>query len=142
MMYFIKILFLSISILFSFGFTTYEPNCSTQTYDLIEVGKNHSCCHPNKVKDEQSKTCTKSKTCEANCCLIATNIFVLNDFIVTTEGGIEKTKVFESIKHINVIYKLNNYVFKNYNDKIVNCYYLNSKYSGKEIISLKQSWLI
>ena len=142
MMYFIKILFLGISVLFSFGFTTYEANCTAQTYEKVEDSKNHSCCHPNKINDDQSKECSKSKNCKATCCLQATNIFVFNDFVVTTDEGVEKIKVFESIKHINVIYKLDNYVLNNYSDKIANYYYLNSKCSGRQIISLKQSWLI
>lgn len=124
---------MGISVLFSFGFTIDQSNCEFQKIEEVFNGSNDGCCN---FKVEK-----KSKECKADCCLIQSNFFVLNDFTFTTKS-LEKIKIFETIKHINFVYYLDNYSLKNYADKIDNYHYLDSRYSGRQIISLKQSWLI
>ena len=129
-----NILFLSISIFFSLGFTTYQSCCENKKTEEQICKSNYSCCH-----SEKKTECTKSKDCKADCCLIQSKFFILNDFIFTTES-IQKVKIFETIKYIYIAHYINN--VKKYTDKIYNNHYLDYKYFGRQIISLKQSWLI
>tara|TARA_B100000809_G_C15014928_1_gene486317 strand:+ start:286 stop:690 length:405 start_codon:yes stop_codon:yes gene_type:complete len=134
MMHLIKILFLGISIFFSFGFTTYQANCGTQE-NKIEVNA-HSCCHSNK-----KPSCTKSSDCLAECCLKPNNIFVFNQFIISVEEIIDLT-ILESIRNVDINFYLvpiSNLESK----KVINNYqYLSPKISGRYIIDLKQAWLL
>jgi hypothetical protein len=134
MMHLIKILFLGISVFFSFGFTTYQSKCGKQEIKIEENA--HSCCHP-KNKSE----CTQSKDCKADCCLQTSEFFVFNHFVIGNEK-VEKFTVLESIKNIDKGFYTA--LFSDVESKVIinNYEYLNLKKSGRYLISLKQSWLI
>ena len=130
----IKILFLGISILFSFGFTTYQSSCA-QSENTIEPDA-HSCC-----KAKTRFECTQSNDCKADCCLKTSDLFVFNKFVIQSEKS-ESITVFESIKNFEQGLQFS-FVENKVRKKFKNNYpYLYSKGSGRYIISLKQSWVI
>ena len=134
MMHLIKILFLGISIFFSFGFTTYQSNCGKQENKIEESA--HSCCSTKKISE-----CTKSSDCKADCCIQTTDYFVFDQFVIGSEEVTELT-VFESIKNFNREFYLT-YIGNTESKNLINDNeFLNFKRSGRYIISLKQSWLI
>jgi hypothetical protein len=140
MIRFIKILFLGLSILFSFGFTTYESSCNSQITQNIDITAGHSCCHPEKKINVTSNACTKSNKCKADCCLHLSNILVFNDFIFNESILYNTDVVLE--RFLNIDYKLYEFTSNIYFSKLDNYQYLSSKNSCKQRISLKQSWLI
>lgn len=130
----IKILFLGISILFSFGFTTYQSSCA-KSENTIETDA-HSCC-----KTKTKSECTQSKDCKADCCLETSDFFVFNKFVLQSEKN-ERITVFESIKNFKLGLQFS-FVENQVRKKFKNNYpYLYSRRSGRYIISLKQSWVI
>ena len=130
----INILFLSISIFFSFGFTTYQHICSSHEQEVEEHA--HTCCDLSK-----DTVCTDSSDCNDDCCLQPTDYFVFNSFVIQVENK-QNITVFESIKNLQVSA---NHVKKSKlapKKSLVSYYYLDHKPPGRSIISLKQSWLI
>jgi len=79
----VKILFLGLSILFSFGFTAVESNCKT----INEIScESHSCCKKEKEKPQQKKDC------DGSCCLQPISVLRLNDFASINESIQQETK--------------------------------------------------
>lgn len=133
-MQFIKILFLGIAIFFSFGFTTYQSTCGKQVIKIEESA--HSCCHSKKKTE-----CTQSKDCKADCCLQPSDFFVLSQFVIDSEE-LEKLTVIELIKNLNKSFHSEQINIVERIEIQNNYTYISRKLSGKQILSLKQSWLI
>jgi hypothetical protein len=79
----LHIFFLGLSILFSFGFTSFQSGCTAKV-GIIET--NHSCC---KVESERSLShehlegdCCGTDNCQGSCCFESVDYFQFNDFIV------------------------------------------------------------
>ncbi len=133
-MHLIKILFLSISVFFSFGFTTYQHICSSHE-EVVEEHA-HSCCDIAK-----NTVCTDSNDCKDECCLQPTDYFVLNSFVMQTESK-EEITVLESIKKFNAPINLVGKTNLTTKRAKVSYYSLDHEPTGRSIISIKQSWLI
>ena len=84
-----KILFLSISILFSFGYTAFDANCNHLEKTVVK----DSCCHG---KEDQSHGKEK-QCCNESCCLEPLAILQLNAFVSHTSKE----------KQTNTVYKTN-----------------------------------
>lgn len=134
MKHLIQILFLSIAVFFSFGFTTYQHMCSSHEEEVEEHA--YSCCDLTK-----DTVCNQSSECKDECCLQPTDYFVLNSFVMQTESK-EEITVFESIKKFNAPINLVGNTNLTTKKTKVSYYYLDQKPPGRSIISIKQSWLI
>jgi len=84
---FINILFLGLSILFSFGFTSFQSACELKT-EIIESKR--SCCQDEKTVVDTDKhivgECCKTDSCEGECCIESNDILLFNDFVFQTES--------------------------------------------------------
>lgn len=134
MMQVIKILFLSISIFFSFGFTTYQSICGHEEEKVEEHA--HSCC-----KTEVKSKCTQSNTCNAECCLKPAQFYVLNQFVIES-NSVDKSTLKQSPQFLNnLVYNQIYSAVKQVQNTPIHTYMVRC-HSGKQIISLKQSWII
>ncbi|MGV6860805.1 MAG: hypothetical protein ACWA41_03485 [Putridiphycobacter sp.] len=129
----ISILFLNISIFFSFGFSTQESACHHQAETNVE--DNHSCCQP-----KSKSTCHKNENqpCNGDCCLVSTHLFDLNDF-VNFKTVDAPYIIFETIQKLNIDAPIFD---ESLVDKKLADYYSFKSSSGRQIILLKQSWII
>jgi len=84
---FINILFLGLSILFSFGFTSFQSACELKT-EIVE--SKPSCCQDEEKGDDTDKhikgECCKTDSCEGACCIESIDFLLFNDFVFQTES--------------------------------------------------------
>lgn len=85
---FINILFLGLTILFSFGFSSFQSVCD-EKIEVIET--NHSCCKDESVKKEISQNkhqdgCCGTDSCQGSCCIESVDFLILTDFVFQTES--------------------------------------------------------
>ena len=80
---FLHIFFLGLSILFSFGFTSFQSACTAKV-EIIETM--HSCC---KVESEKHLSheymtvdCCDTDVCQGSCCIESLDYLQFNDFVV------------------------------------------------------------
>ncbi len=129
----ISILFLNISIFFSFGFSTQESACHHQAESNVE--EIHSCCQP-----KAKTTCHKNENqpCNGDCCLVSTHLFDLNDFVNFKTVNAPYI-IFETIQNLDIVVPV-------YSESLVNKTTTNyqpfKSSSGRQIILYKQSWII
>jgi hypothetical protein len=79
----LHIFFLGLSILFSFGFTSYQSGCLAKV-EIIET--NHACCKieskVNVSHEHLDGDCCGTDKCQGFCCFESVDYFQFNDFIV------------------------------------------------------------
>ena len=126
-----KILFLSISILFSLGFTTKQAVCD------MDVNKEKICC------ESKKSCCTSEKEtkddCKKECCLKADGILILDNFFIDQN----ETKITNFVKKsILLPILLAKEISINKDDFFKNDCVFKPKILGRQILCYKQSWLI
>jgi hypothetical protein len=82
---FLHILFLGISILFSFGFTSFQSACKSK---VEAVASKYACCK-NTAKKNHCKQNVKSDSfntdsCKSSCCIESVDLFQFTDFVFHT----------------------------------------------------------
>ena len=83
----VKILFLGLSILFSFGFTAVESHCDKSEEITCE---SHSCCEDKHEKPHADEDCGGA------CCLQPISVLSLNDFVNSGKKIEQETKIFDA----------------------------------------------
>ena len=79
----LHIFFLGLSILFSFGVTSFQSGCSAKVED---IESNTACCKVNTEQGESNEhtkgDCCSTDACQGSCCFESVDFFHFNDFIV------------------------------------------------------------
>lgn len=73
----VKILFLGLAILFSFGFRSYESTCQFKVEQSCEA---KSCCK----KEAKENPSSEKKDCKGKCCVQAISLLKLDEFVPST----------------------------------------------------------
>lgn len=131
----INILFLAITVFFSFGYTSYQSACNHNVSKIEKEDDSHGCCH-----NTQTTCCDDKAGCNDNCCLEPKSILELDEFVAFKSNKQIQVVIFESIKQFIYLFKTDTYYFKS--DELKSFAYLHSKPIGKQILSKKQCWLI
>ena len=142
---FLHIFFLGLSILFSFGFTSFQSACTAKV-EIIETM--HACC---KVESEKHLSheymkvdCCDTDICQGSCCVESLDYFQFNDFIVqgnTINLNNLEISLIPSFQHF-LLSLVNSNVNLLQEKLIVPPDVLIHKSITKHIIIKNQSWLI
>ena len=128
-----KILFLSISILFSFGVTTKQEVCD------MDVNKEKKCCESKESCCNLKEDTNSRDDCNKYCCLKSDNILVLNDFFIQNSDG-KSTVIVKKSTLLPIV--LAETINLNKEDFLKKGYSYKPKILGKQILCYKQTWLI
>jgi len=142
---FINILFLGLSILFSFGFTSFQSVCELKT-EIIESKR--SCCQDEEKKNDTDKhikgECCKTDYCEGACCIESIDFLLFNDFVFQTESvNVDELEVslIPSI-HTFLLSLRRSKLDSFQNELIIPPDLFVNNTSASQIIINKQAWLI
>ncbi len=134
----INILFLCISISFSFGFTTYQSACNH--VQIEKEQEKHSCCHDT---NDEKPACHVDEVCDENCCLQPQNVLQLADFFSqNTETKQAKIIKYKLLKSYSELFS-STFNFYNHNEEFDHpneLVYL--FYSSQQFCIKNQTWLI
>lgn len=153
MKYLINIFFLFISVLYSFGFTTYKGVCEYENTDvcshcIVPSENNHSCCQKSDNDNKEISTYHSNinlSKCDRDCCSEIDQLFLLNEFTLDNSDNQTDYICFHwnhfsnigefSIKTLNVLH-----IYHSFKSKALKVFY--HKPDRFTIILKKQSWII
>ena len=128
-----KIFFLSISVLFSFGFTTNQVVCD------MEINMEKLCCASKKSCCDANKDIESENNCNKDCCLTSNNMLSLEDCFTEITATQRTLFVKNSILLPILLAKINILNKEEFSEFDVK---FEPQYSGKKRLCYKQSWLI
>jgi len=142
---FVNILFLGLSILFSFGFTSFQSVCELKA-EIIE--SKQSCCQDEEKADDTDKyldgECCNTDYCAAACCIESIDFLLFNDFVFQTESvNVDELEISLIPSIHTFLLNLRRFKFDCFQiTLIVPPDLFAHNISGYEIILSKQAWLI